>query len=64
MVYKLLMMSSLEWFVKNPSCEEVDVKKESHIKIEEVSYKGDFQNVEYINYKINLNRKHLKKLRK
>ena len=42
----------LEWFVKNPSCEEVDVKKESHIKIEEVSYKGDFQNVEYINYKI------------
>ena len=42
----------LEWFVKNPSCEWVEVKKESHIEIEEVSYEGDFQNVEYINYKI------------
>jgi hypothetical protein len=42
----------LEWFVKNPSCEFVDVKKESHIEIEEVSYEGDFQNVEYISYKI------------
>ena len=42
----------LEWFVKNPSCEFVEVEKESHIEIEEVSYEGDFQNVEYISYKI------------
>jgi hypothetical protein len=42
----------LEWFVKNPSCEKVEVEKESHIEIEEVSYEGDFQNVEYISYKI------------
>jgi hypothetical protein len=42
----------LEWFVKNPSCEEVEVEEESHIEIEEVSYEGDFQNVEYISYKI------------
>ena len=42
----------LEWFVKNPSCKKVEVEKESHIEIEEVSYEGDFQNVEYISYKI------------
>jgi len=42
----------LGWFVKNPSCVRVEVEKESHIEIEEVSYEGDFQNVEYISYKI------------
>jgi hypothetical protein len=42
----------LEWFVRNPSCVRVEVEKESHIEIEEVSYEGDFQNVEYISYKI------------
>jgi len=42
----------LEWFVKNPSCEEVEVEKKSYIEIKEISYEGDFQNVEYVNYKI------------
>lgn len=42
----------LEWFVKNSSCEFVEVEKENHTEIEEVSYEGDFQNVEYISYKI------------
>ena len=42
----------LEWFVKNPSCEYVKVEKEHHTEIEEVSYEGDFQNVDYIKYKI------------
>jgi hypothetical protein len=42
----------LEWFVKNPSCEEVQIEKESKIEIEEISYEGDFQGVEYVNYKI------------
>lgn len=42
----------LNWFVKNPSCEEVEVEKESNIEIVEISYEGDFQNLEYINYKI------------
>jgi hypothetical protein len=42
----------LEWFVKNPSCDFVEVEKKSYIEIKEISYEGDFQNVEYINYKI------------
>ena len=42
----------LEWFVKNPSCEHVKVEKEHHTEIEEVSYEGDFQNVDYIKYKV------------
>ena len=42
----------LEWFVKNPSCEYVKVEKEHHAEIEEVSYEGDFQNVDYIKYKV------------
>jgi len=42
----------LEWFVKNPSCEYVEVEKKSYIEIKEISYEGDFQNVEYVNYKI------------
>ena len=42
----------LEWFVKNPSCEYVKVEKEHHTEIEEVSYEGDFQNVDYIKYKV------------
>jgi hypothetical protein len=42
----------LEWFVENPSCEEVEVEKKSYIEIKEISYEGDFQNVEYVNYKI------------
>jgi hypothetical protein len=42
----------LEWFVKNPSCEFVEVEKKSYIEIKEISYEGDFQNVEYVNYKI------------
>ena len=42
----------LNWFVKNPSCEYVKVEKEHHTEIEEVSYEGDFQNVDYIKYKV------------
>ena len=42
----------LEWFVKNPSRESVVVEKKSYIEIKEISYEGDFQNVEYVNYKI------------
>jgi hypothetical protein len=42
----------LEWFVQNPSCDFVEVEKKSYIEIKEISYEGDFQNVEYINYKI------------
>jgi hypothetical protein len=42
----------LGWFVKNPSCEFVEVEKKSNIEIKEISYEGDFQNVEYVNYKI------------
>jgi hypothetical protein len=42
----------LEWFVKNPSCEFVEVEKDSIIEIKEISYEGDFQDVEYVNYKI------------
>ena len=42
----------LEWFAKNPSCEYVKVEKEHHTEIEEVSYEGDFQNVDYIKYKV------------
>ena len=42
----------LEWFAKNPSCEHVKVEKEHHTEIEEVSYEGDFQNVDYIKYKV------------
>jgi len=42
----------LEWFVKNPSCDFVEVEKKSYIEIKEISYEGDFQNVEYVNYKI------------
>ena len=42
----------LEWFVRNPSCEYVKVEKEHHTEIEEVSYEGDFQNVDYIKYKV------------
>jgi hypothetical protein len=42
----------LEWFVKNPSCEEFEVEKKSYIEIKEISYEGDFQNIEYVNYKI------------
>jgi len=42
----------LEWFVNNPSCDFVEVEKKSYIEIKEISYEGDFQNVEYVNYKI------------
>jgi hypothetical protein len=42
----------LEWFVKNQSCENVVVSKNSHTAIEEISYEGDFQNVDYNFYKI------------
>jgi hypothetical protein len=42
----------LEWFVKNPSCEFVFISKNSHTAIEEISYEGDFQNVDYNFYKI------------
>jgi hypothetical protein len=42
----------LEWFVNNPSCQEVKIERESHIEIEEISYEGDYQDVEYIDYKI------------
>ena len=42
----------LEWFVKNPSCEYVEVEEDIHIEFEEVSYEGDYQDVEYIDYKI------------
>ena len=42
----------IEWFVKNPSCEYVKVEKEHHTEVEEVSYEGDFQNVDYIKYKV------------
>jgi len=42
----------LEWFIKNPSCARVVVSKNSHTAIEEISYEGDFQNVDYNFYKI------------
>jgi hypothetical protein len=42
----------VEWFIDNPKCEEVEVNKEYHVEIEEIIYEGDFQNVEYVKYKI------------